>query len=174
MKKLLLTMFVLILTSSVRAGEPYSIDVGTNSVVTIVPKRTIKNATSWATNFPFAQGRYCENDNKFYMAIVGGISTNLIGATGPSHNGGTGTDNNITWLRVVSKKTSVRESAFIFKTDAGAGVCFLAPGGAIPAFGAGIPLGSQYSYYQYDGQGEVKAIATNTTVTLSIQEVEAP
>jgi hypothetical protein len=35
-------------------------------------------------------------------------------------------------------------------------------------------MSAQYSYYQYEGSGEVRAVSTVATVTLSIQEVEAP
>ncbi len=174
MKKLHITLGIIFIASLVFASEPYSVTVASNSVSTIVPKRTSGNAGAWVTNEVYAQGQYAKANNRIYMALVGGTSTNGASETGPSVNSGTVIDNTVTWLRVPSKSSAKRVSALIFKTDSGAGVCYLAPGGVDPSVNAGIPLGLQYSYYEYSGQGEVRAIATNTTVTLSVQEVEAP
>jgi len=152
------------------ASEPYSIDITVGTTFTIVPKRTADNAAAWVAATVYAQGQYSKSNNKIYMALVGGTTS----STAPSHASGTAADNTVTWLRVLNGNVSKRTSVFIFKTDDGAGVSFLSPGGTTPTITAGIPVSAQYSYYQYEGSGEVRAVSTVATVTLSIQEVEAP
>jgi hypothetical protein len=167
---LLAAIFIGLFVARTNASEPYSINVTVGTTFTIAPKRTADNAGAWVAATVYAQGQYAKSNNKIYMALVGGTTS----STAPSHASGTAADNTVTWLRVLNNNVSKRASVFIFKTDAGAGVSFLSPGGATPTVTAGVPLSAQYSYYEYEGNGEVRAVSTNATVTLSIQEVEAP
>lgn len=172
MKSHIVALLIAVLPLSVLAGEPYSLTLVTNEVSTIVAKRGLVMAQAWATNSAYTQGEYVENNNLFFMALVGGTSTNDAAATGPSVSRGTETDNDITWLSVPRKP---RATAFVIRTDAVAdgGVGYLAPDGFDPSQSAGIPLGSQYASFKYEGQGEVRAIPTGTNlVTISVTEVE--
>lgn len=77
------------------ADAPASVTVSTNSVM-ILPARPIKNAVIWTANTTYPQGATVKQDDRYYWAVVGGVST----TTAPTHVYGDAIDNTVTWRKI--------------------------------------------------------------------------
>lgn len=88
------------------AGPPMSVQFGTNVSTKILPARGshLLSAQAWTNSFVYGQGEYVKTpDNAYYMAIIGGLSTNTY--TWPTHRDGlkSGGTNGLTWYYINAK-----------------------------------------------------------------------
>jgi hypothetical protein len=168
MKKLIvLSLLALLVTVSVTfAEEPLVITVTTNSASTILPSRLKQTALAWTQSTAFAQGDYCENYDRIYMAIVAGTTSNNPAYNGPSHLSGAQDDwdGSVQWYRVPS---GLRKG-FIICNNGSNTVALAVGASAQMGKGALLPAGASWS-----SAGEIQEEVTVISSIINDHEVTA-
>ncbi|MCH8247091.1 MAG: hypothetical protein IH951_11865 [Bacteroidetes bacterium] len=163
MKKLVLILATVLLTSVAQAWPPASASVTTNAII-LVPARPIQSSRDWATTTAFAQGTVVKSTNNlFYFAAIGGTSS----GTAPGHAPGDAVDGTITW-RWVSERGKRR--GLIIVNDSAVNVYIHTGGGAVTNKGIRLNAEGGTFFSGAEFQGAVSAVAISGTNNVTISE----